>query len=426
MTVAIVNGRRPRGAPLPPPGPLAVQKLVEDAIWTFHAKPEAVSHNGYTYLNWCDSTGVTGVSRTNESTGETVRMALINTGEIDDHNNGGLIILGDELVCFGNTHNTTTIRYRVLSSLAQFADIGAWSADTQVATGLSRAYMNPMALTKDTSKQWLWSRRYLETGGAKRALGFETTADMTAVPATYSARVNVCVNTETDNAWPYWNVRSNGYDRVDVIVNQVPQNLGQSSVYHFFARIDNDLVMRYYKTDGTEITASLPFNVADHATLVYDGSSQRSWVSDVMLGADGHPRLLWPKLINNDGSQHEYWHSRWTGSAWVNSKIVDGGQGFSPYPWWYHRCHVFDANDATRVYACRTAASVDYVEEYRTADNGATWSKYRTLRDSSVAGARPFARPVSPRNHVGALSVIWHEGTFSNFNSYDTDAWGAG
>jgi hypothetical protein len=406
--------------------PLAVQQLAADAIWTFHTKPEAVSHEGYTYLGWCDSTGWSGVSRINEVTGATDRMALINTGEVDDHNNCSIYIEGNEMVAFGNTHNTTTIRYRVLSDLAQFTNSGAWSADTQVSSGLSYAYMNPMYLTKDPSKRYLWSRRWNAVGGAKRSLGWNTTADMTAVPATYSARVNVATNLDLDNAWPYWDVRSNGYDRVDVIINQVPQNVGQSSVYHFYAKIDDSMVMRYYKTDGIEITASLPFNVEDECTLVYDGSTTRAWVSDVQMGADGHPRLLWPRMPGNNGAAFEYYYSRWTGSAWVNTKICDGGQGFSGFPWWYHRAHCFDANDTDRVYVCRTASSVDYVEEYRTTDNGATWSLHRTIRDSSVAGTRAFARPISPRNHTGALSVIWHEGTFTDFNDYDTNAYGAG
>lgn len=430
MSFAAVNGRRPRGSQAHPP--IDSTTLVADGIWTYFTRPEAIYHDGWYYLGWCSSTGTAGVTRFQVSGGAvstTENVTLATLGEVDDHDNTSLMFTpSGALVAFYSLHNSSFIRYRVLSNLANFETVGGsgWSAEQNRGTGHTYSYQSPLLLSQDTSRQWLFFRRWTTGGGARRALSWWTVTNWATVPASFAASYVDVLTNNADNAWPYYQIRGNGVDRIDVITTDVPQNVGQSSVFHFYMKLDESNVLKYYKTDGTEITASLPFTTAE-CTPVYDGSSVRAWVSDVILGPDGHPRLLWPKYVNNtNGTEIEYWLSRWTGSAWTSSKLCDGGQGFDGTPYWYHRGIEFNPDDPAKIVMARDDSGTGTVEEWVSSDGCQTYSLSRTLRSTASGGAAPLARPVGIAGSPGDVNYIWHEGTFTSFVDYETSLVGAG
>lgn len=415
--------------------PLAATTVLADGIWTYFTRPEAIYKDGWYYFGWCNSSGQAGVTRCQVVAGSVTSLesvTLATLGEVDDHDNASVMFTpSGALVAFYSTHNSTVIRYRVLANLANFATLGGsgWSAEQQRGTGPGYSYQTPVLLSQDTSRQWLFFRRWMTgTGGARRALSWWTVTNWATVPASFAASYVEVLTTNIDNAWPYYQLRSNGVDRVDVITTDVPQNVGQSSVFHFYMKLNGSNVMKYYQTDGTEITASLPFTTAE-CTPVYDGSSVRAWVSDVILAPDGHPRLLWPKYVNNtNGNAIEYWLSRWTGSAWTNSKICDSGPGFGPSPYWYHRGFEFNPNNAAKIILAREIDGIGTLEEWESADGCQTYAHARTIRSTASGATADIQRPVgvvgSPGTQ-GDLNYLWQEGPFTDFNDYDTSLVGS-
>jgi hypothetical protein len=129
--------------------------------------------------------------------------------------------------------------------------------------------------------------------------------------------------------------------------------------------------LSWQDSGGSSLT--VPFNVAA-TTRADDGGDVKRWVSDVEVGADGHPRILWMKYPNNNGTAIEYWHSRWTGSAWTAHKIADDGGGLYAGEQYYHGGLRFHRGDVTRVYLSAPISGVRQIQEWRTSDAGATWA----------------------------------------------------
>lgn len=415
--------------------PLAPTTLVTNAIWTYFTRPQVRrGPDGKYYLGWCTNDGRSGMDRFNVSAGAIANqqsVVLATHGEIDDHDNTSVHFTRDgALAAYYGTHNSSQLRYRVLqaASIASgFATIGSWSAEQLRGSTAGYSYQSPVVLSQDTSAEYLFFRRWLNVGGSRRSICFAKFANMATIPATFSGGFVDVLSTPIDNAWSYWQHRSNGVDRIDVLCTDVPQNVGQASVFHFYMKLDGSNVMRYYKTDGTEITASLPFDTSA-CTLIYDGSTTRGWVSDIILGPDGHPRALWPKFIGNNGDTNiEYWLSRWTGSAWTSTKLCDSGKGFDPYPRWYHRGFEFHPDHPERIVMAREIGGVGTIEEWTSSDGCVSYSHNRTIRSTTDSGAvGPLVRPVGVIGSVGDINYIWHEGPFNGFEDYSTNLVGAG
>lgn len=415
-------------------GTLAPATLRTNGIWTYFSRPQAVrGPDGKYYVGWCTNDGRSGVSRFNVVSGAVANyqeVVLATHGEIDDHDNASIqFTRTGALVCMYGTHNSSQLRYRVLpaASIASgFATIGSWSAEQfRGATG-GYSYQSPITLSQDASAEYFFFRRWTTVGGARRSICFAKVEDFSVVPVTFIGGFTDVLSTPIDNAWSYWQHRSNGVDRIDFLCTDVPQNVGQASVFHFYAKLDGSNVMHYYKTDGTEITASLPFDTSS-CTLIYDGSTTRGWVSDIILGPDGHPRALWPKFIGNNGDTNiEYWFSRWTGSAWTSAKLCDSGKGFDPYPRWYHRGFEFNPADPTKIVMARDSAGVGTIEEWVSTDGAQTFVYSRTIRSTASGGTAALVRPVGVVGTVGDINYIWHEGPFNGFTDYTTDLVGAG
>jgi hypothetical protein len=88
------------------------------------------------------------------------------------------------------------------------------------------------------------------------------------------------------------------------------------SVYAFYLDLADG---KFYKLDGTETTANLPFDAASDLTLVM--ASERPdemWIEDIIVDASGNPRYLFthfPNGKNVDYLTKDLYYSEWTGTA---------------------------------------------------------------------------------------------------------------
>jgi hypothetical protein len=232
--------------------------------------------------------------------------------------------------------------------------------------------------------------------------------------ATWGARVDVCLVT-------YHQFAVNGADRIDFVLSDHP-DYAATSVYHCYFVPSTD---KWYKSDGTEITASRPFAITA-ATLVYDGSTNRGWLYDIAIDGSGYPVVVYVVYDSpyNTGNWH-YQYGRWTGSAWVTHEIANAGRAiYNPDTGLvnnYAGGVCLDHSDPTIVYASIGLGSDRWdVYRYHTGDGGASWSSV------ALTSSGKNIRPMSVQGHDPSLQVIWSEGTYTTYTDYSLRTMGAG
>jgi hypothetical protein len=408
------------------PAPIAPFQVTGDGIWTWFTRPEVIQIGDALYTGTVSSDGRCRAHRTDLLTQSTLTFDLSGVLEIDDHNNSSFVTLPDgRLAVFYGSHNDQQFKYRIWNPAAGvFSSVAAWSAQEMRGTGNGPySYPNPIRFSQDSPRVWLFKRRWTDGGGGTRRLTYRTVTNLTSAPPhAWGPHVDVY---GVPSRIPYWRTANDGVRRVHFAITNGHPVEGPTSLGHFYGELDGSNVMRWYRTNGTEITASLPFTFSD-ITQVYDGSAVRCWVSDCAIGSDGHPRILWMRYPNNNGTAIEYWHSRWTGSAWVNHKITDDGAGLYPAEQYYHGGLSFDGLTPTTVYLSAPIAGVRQVQEWRTPDNGATWAVQRVLTTGGTPGNPLRARPIGVRGGDGRINVLWWQGTYTSFVNYSTAVQAAG
>lgn len=385
---------------------LPVTTLVSSGIWCWFSDPEAVYYNGNTYIGWVNSTGSIGVSKFNHATLEVTHATLHASLQVDDHANPTVTIRPDGrlLVCYC-AHPDTVMRYRISTNPE---DISAWEAAATIAVG-SVSYNHTHRLS-ESGRTYL-SYRSGSSGTRPHMRVFSTDDGQTWGSA---ANWIYAVNDR-----PYVKTTSNNVDRIDFLFTADHPNEGIAHVYHCYMRVEAG-VERFYKSDGTYIGASV--TPAD-CTLIYDASTVNAWVWDIQYGADGHPRVLfvtYPTMNN-----HQYHFSRWTGTEWTAPvMIVDSGTGlYAGEPYYSGGC-CFDSGNLNTVFASVRGATATWeIQEFKTSDNGASWSK---SRDLTTGSPKRNCRPVSPKNRNPKLKVLWWKGDYFSYTAYGTSILGAG
>jgi len=398
-----------------PVGPVT---LAADGIWTWFTDPRAVERNGAVYFMAVNSAGTAFIYKYVISTRVTTSFQLSTTGlEVDDHDNGSLIFKPDgRIVAFYGSHNDSVFRYRVSTNPE---DISAWGTELQRGSGQgSYSYPNPYQFSQDTSKFYFFNRRWLAGDGVTRNLSYRTTTAIADGSDPWSAYVDVLQNT---GQRPYWHLASDGVKRLHVFNTTAhPAESSVNSLYHFYMELDGGNVPRFFKSDGTSISVTLPMGLSD-ITQIYDGTTVKCWVSDAAIDSSGRPRVLWMRYPGNDGSAIEYWHSAWSGSAWISTKVTDDGAGLYAPEVFYHGGLCFDSIDPSHIYLSAPISGVRQIQEWSTPNvNGTSWSKVRDITTSGAAG-NPFKlRPYSPRNRSVGPPVLWVEGAYTSYINYNT------
>lgn len=375
--------------------------------------------NGATYIMAVDSAGTCRIHKHTHATGVTESFSLSSVGlEVDDHNNGSILFLPDgRLVAFYGMHNDSLLRYRVSINPE---DISAWSSEqARGASEGSYSYPTPYILSADPSKQWIFTRRWYQgTSGGTRTLAYRTSPDFGTVPATLSAYTDVLLE---PNQRPYVRSCSNNQDEIHIAYSSShPNEATFQTVHHAYMKLEGGIPV--WRADSSVLTT--PFSSAS-GVRIDDGGDRKRWVSDVALSAQGLPRVLWMKYPNNDGTSIEYWCSaKQDNGTWVVSKICDDGAGLYSSEQYYHGGMSFDAQDANKIYLSAPIAGQRQIQEWRTQDNGVSWSKFRDITSGAHVGLR--ARPMSPQNHDGQIKVVWWDGRYTTFSDYETMIMGAG
>ncbi len=423
MSLALVGGRRPRGTGVMP---MSAMEVVADGIWTWFTVPEAVQVAGYVYAGSVSSDGRCRAHRIDASTGTTLTFDLSGVLEIDDHNNASVLPLADgRVVFFYGTHNDTLFRYRIWNGSGSFSSSGSWTtAATRGSGNGPYSYPKPYRFSADTSGSvWLFKRRWTDGGGSTRSVSFRTSETLTGTSDPWSAYTDVLLDT---GARPYVVSRTNGIDTIHFAASSDhPNESTFTTIRHFKGVLNGSNQFEWFDSAGTEIGASLPFGIAS-TTRIDDGGDRKRWVSDIAIGPGGHPWVLWMRYPNNNGTAIEYWVSVFDGSSWSAVKITDDGAGLYAGEQYYHGGLRFNPGDPTKVYLSAPVSGVRQVQEWRTADGGATWSSFRQITTGGIAGTPLKFRPVGVEHGDGRINLLWCQGDYDTFEIYSTALYAAG
>lgn len=365
-----------------------------------------------------------------------VRDTFLLSGEhgVDDHNNASIIVLSTgQLAVFYSSHTDTCTRVKV--SLAAAPGIGGFGPEIQIAATATKStsYSHPFLL--NDGNIYLFRRDNLDTaGGRQQQLCVDSEAALLAGTATFATKTDILYNSDGTGQRPYAKYVQNGADRIDCFTsNGHPGEMTTgTSIYHMYMKLSAG-TLKYYQSDGTEILAAKPLDVASNLTAIQTTgtSANKSWTFDIRIGADGNPRCLSTRYPTAPATSStiiidiEYWHHRWSGSAWVNTRISQNNISLYGTQQFYAPGLCFDGNDTSIIYMAENDAGTGIAEikKYRFNESGATLSLVFT---STTASANSNIRPYSPAGHGTNDALVWARASgaaYSDYTNYEMDVY---
>jgi hypothetical protein len=206
---------------------------------------------------------------------------------------------------------------------------------------------------------------------------------------------------------PYVHCVSNGIDRIDFFATTGHPDETATSMYH--AYYDGT----WRNTAGSSM-GSLPITVSD-ASLVWDGTSVDSWVSDVKYqGGEPVATFHTYESLTNHRARYAYYD----GSTWQVSLIAEVGDNI------YGSDGVEDQYAAGlclgvedfEVYVCVEVSSQKWdLRRYVSSDGGDTWTFDATIKEGLVA-SRTYKnmRPYRVEGG-GPVKLVWLHGVYGGW-----------
>jgi hypothetical protein len=401
----------------------SLSRIMPDGTTAWYIDQRGIVINGnlfYSTSSGTTSRGSTEIVRVSPQGNTTIWNVLPYIGA-NDHNNASFLQLSDgRLVAFFQIHTDVAgTRYRV--SLAAAPDIKGWGVERQIALsgGASVSYTHPFILNDD--KIYLFRRNNIDTGGAGRRQQLCVTTESSLIAGTETwTSADIF---ENDPVRPYPKYVQNGADRVDIFTsNASPAEASDCGLYAGYAKLDAG-TLKFYTSAGVEITASRPFNVETEFTAVQLPTAtdiNESWTYDATVGSDGHLRGLSMRYPTTSETDVEYWHHRWDGSAWVNTRLAQNIRYVYPaQP--YVPGLVFDKRDATVIYMGLNQTNSELVTVGKYAFDEGTGAI--TLTQTIATDFNDAMRFHSPPGNTGDFELTFNYGNYTSFTAFEMDAW---
>ena len=148
---------------------------------------------------------------------------------------------------------------------------------------------------------------------------------------------------------------------------------------------------------------------------IYNYSDQggRAWGHDIALTAEGRPRVVYTRRVNNRDTFYYAYHN---GTKWISRQIVEAGAG---RPSFHSGGASLDHEDPRIVYLSRTIGHWNQVEQWFTPDSGRTWTHQQLTNDPNGYAIRP----VTPRGlgqSANRILYVWGDERTIGFTDYTT------
>lgn len=394
-------------------------QLSSNGAWTWFNDPRAVydANTGRLYAGWISNLGQVQFSSyqfTGPGAGSQTVLDLNPSFERDDHNNPALQLHADgSLTAYYTWHRTETTPPNTRG--VYFRDITPGPANTftlspqgeiktagDITGTRQNTYANPFHLTNDNGVD----RSYLFSRGANFNPVYRTNDG-----SGWSASKNFVYN---GSQRPYVKYNSNNLDTIGFTYTEGNPGSVDNNVY--YAEIRGGA---YYKPDGTKIQdlSSGPLSVGQ-GSKVFDRTANpavtgdSSWVWDTARGIDGQPVIAFASLVSS--SHHQYHWARWNGSAWEDRILVPNAGGNISGDGNYSGGIVLDPLDPRIVYLSRVVNGTFELEQWKTADDGQTWSSLAITSGTAAKDIRPFVPLDRPAD---TEMVLWLSGQYDHWDA---------
>jgi hypothetical protein len=394
-------------------------QLNADAAKTWFNMPTAIYSSGAYYVGSISSAGN---SNLHKMQNDVVWNTRLKSGlETDDHDDAAPIVLpGGRIAPFYSKHAAGTEGFHYRVSTNPLPDTQSFNTEVTVSdSGVVTSYAKPTLLSADGFlRNFYRSNSSPNTMPQKMMKASAASVEAGTATWTFSSIFQVTLQR------PYVHIVDNGVDRIDFFLTNGHPNEIATSLYHCYMKVIAG-VERYFKSDDTEILDALPLDPSVSCTLVDDTTGGRCWNWNIKLGADGKPRVLYAKFPSSTGARNiaftdvEYWHARWTGSAWLKTRLATGQISLYANENHYAGGLCFDGNTTDTIYMCLVASSTAKYTISEWSFNETTNIATKT-RDISTDQTYHHFRPFSAVGHGDDAVVFFLYGSYTTYQTYAT------
>ncbi len=403
-------------------------EVTDEGAWCWFADPRAIHYENAdgsinsTYIGYIDVHGNVKATQYDWKKQRKTDVLVRSYFQPDDHNNPTFIVLPDERVMIFYTRHTDEpkIWYRISTVPGDISRLGE---EKSLSTANNTTYPSPFILSDDPDHIYLcW-----------RGINWHPTiARLTMPDADGNCKFDFGPKqiVQSTGARPYAKYQSNGKDKIYLsYTTGHPDNEMPDWLYFNVIDINkgNGPVLRDIQGKQLSTISSGPFNVSKSdsyansypMTVVDKTADTRNWVWQISLDADEHPVIAYPH-IDQAKTTHVYWYSRWTGTAWRNTRIANGGHAFHLNWNQTERCYsggmAIDPDNVNDLYLSIPTKSgvfnkdgVYEIWKYTLDDEGKVVSSEQVTSGSEKNNIRPFVMPGSQNSQ---MRLTWMNGDY--------------
>jgi len=391
--------------------------LASDGAWCWFSDPRAVKFKGSkdnTYAGYIDSHGNVTIACYDNITGKTETKILYENLQVDDHDNPSILIgPGGYLYVFFNRHGGPNPLYFMKSLKPE--DISKWTDVRRLELNDKSfypefndtyTYTNPVMLSEENNRIYIFWR------GIDNKPNYSYSDDL---GETWSkGRIFILPERIYNMRRPYLKVYSDGKSKIHFAFTDGHPNVEkENSIYYMYYSKES-----FYRSNGQKIREMGNTPVQPRETdVVYDATitAEKAWIWDVAQDKHGNPVLVYAKFPTD--SVHIYCYSRWNGSKWETSDLLNSGKWFpQTLPGKeeteknYSGGMNIDKENTNIIYMSVNRGGVFEIEKWQSRSNGRRWIAEAVTRGSSKDNVRPFAVRNATENDP--FELLWLSNTF--------------
>jgi hypothetical protein len=376
------------------------------------------------------------------ATGANDKMKLGSLPYSDDHNNGGILVLGSGKYFVGWAHHNKDC----ISHWRNYED-GAWGAEqTFDWTSLGCPWAPPEGSSANPSNitynnPWKVDGRYYNF---VRAVESSPSILASDDGKSWAMEGRLTASPRTGYNAGYYKFWGNNVDRVDFFATEAHPRDADTSVYHGYVQgtksydssgaLKDDNIL---DGEAPQITEFTP--VFTSGTTIAGVTLHSLWNLDIVRYEDGTLGALWQGREvqcadkNDCDPKHHVLYSRFDGTAWKSTYLVKGGRTLyrNRTDWWeedYLGGAALVPDDPHVIYVSTTIDPRDNTTEYPvneiwkgvTCDDGASF----TWTPITMNSEHENLRPVVPKWDAKNTALVWFRGNYQTAQTFSAEVVG--
>jgi hypothetical protein len=376
------------------------------------------------------------------ASGANEKMLLGSLPYSDDHNNGGILVLGAGEYFVGWAHHNKDC----ISHWRNYAG-GAWGAEQKFdwsSLGCPWAPpegsgANPSNITYNNP--WKIDGRYYNfVRGVESSPSILGSDDGKA----WALEGRLTASPRTGYNAGYYKFWGNNVDRVDFFATEAHPRDADTSVYHGYVQGTKSYNSSGTELDDTVLDTEAP-QITEYTKVFSSGSMiggvtlHNLWNFDIVRYEDGTLGALWQGREvqcadkNNCDPKHHVVYSRFDGTEWKATYLVKGGRTLyrNRTEWWeedYLGGAALDPDDPHVIYVSTNIDPRDNTTEYPvneiwkgvSCDDGASFVWTPVTMNSKNENLRPVVPKWDASNHV----LAWFRGNYQTAQMYSAEVVG--